>query len=160
MLLFDHPIWPYLKPYAHMPRATGHCDFLHLPEQLRELALKTVVNCCACGALISPMRARQKSDKSRIAHTAIEWRLFYSATCQTNLSCTRTKEAGEHRKLLWSKVGRPPDASHHIVVTAEDMAEMSFENGRAKILLHSGDSVVLDATVVFRAYHFMNLKVL
>ncbi len=160
MLLFSHPIWPYLRPYAHMPRATGHCDFLHLPDALRSLALQVRVNCCACDAVISPLRARQKSQKSRISGTAIEWRLFYSATCDTNLSCTRTKEAGEHRQRLWAEVGRPAPETRHVTVVAEDMKEMSFENGRARIELQSGDTVLLDATVVFRAFHFLNLKVL
>lgn len=102
MILFDHPIWQYVAPYAHVEDGRANVDFLQVPDQLRALALDAVCNCVACGAVIHPLRARAKSERSRVAGTAIERRLFYAPTCPTevNSGCSRTVAARDHKKRV------------------------------------------------------------
>lgn len=99
MLLFDHPIWKYIVPYAALDEGRMNVDFLQLPDDLRELALKVEVNCCACGRPIYPLRARAKSERSRVGHSITERRLFYAPTCPTDIDsgCSRTHEAKQHK---------------------------------------------------------------
>lgn len=100
MILFEHPIWRYLRPYAHLAEGRDNLDILQLPDQLRTLALEHVwANCVSCGAAIHPLRARALSERSRVAHTAIERRLFYAPTCPTEKDpgCSRTKAAQRHK---------------------------------------------------------------
>ena len=74
-------------------------DFLQLPDDLRKLALQVEVNCVACGRPIHPLRARAKSERSRIGHSVTEHRLFYAPTCPTDVNpgCARTHEARSHK---------------------------------------------------------------
>lgn len=106
MTLFEHPIWPYVLPYAHLAAGRDNLDFLQLPDQIRELALQVVANCVACGAVIHPMRARQVSERSRIGGTPTERRLFYAATCpsEVNSGCSRTIAAQHHKNFMRSKL--------------------------------------------------------
>jgi hypothetical protein len=110
MNLFDHPIWPHVLPYAHVTffGKVVRLDFLQLPDQLRELALAVVANCPSCGAVIHPMRARALSERSRIAGTAVERRLFYAPTCPTEKDpgCSRTKAAMQHKDEVRAMLGR------------------------------------------------------
>jgi len=109
MILFEHPIWRYVAPYGKMPAGRDNLDFLSLPDDLRELALGVVCNCVSCGAVISPMRVRAQSERSRIAGTPTERRLFYAATCPTdkNAGCSRTTAAATHKDRLRSMFGIP-----------------------------------------------------
>lgn len=99
MTLFEHTIWPYIAPYIHIDANRGNVDVLQLPDQLRELALGVVANCISCGAVISPLRARAKSSRSRVANTGIERRLFYAPTCPSDRDsgCSRSKIARAHK---------------------------------------------------------------
>ena len=108
MTLFEHPIWVHIAPYAHVTEGRDNIDFLNLPDQLRALALEVVCNCVACGAVIHPLRARVKSDRSRIANTGIERRLFYAPTCPTekDKGCSRTKAAKVAKVYVRQMVGR------------------------------------------------------
>ena len=107
MTLFQHPIWDFVKPYVHLVPGRENCDFLNLPDDLRALALDVVVNCASCGAVIHPMRARVKSERSRVAGTPVEHRLFYAPTCpvEKNPGCSRSKLAREHKQVLLRKLG-------------------------------------------------------
>jgi hypothetical protein len=100
--LFEHPIWQHVRPYAHLSDGRENLDFLQLPDQLRELALEVEVNCIACGRSIRPMRAREMSERSRVAGTPTERRLFYASTCpsEVDLGCARTKAAKDHKNLV------------------------------------------------------------
>lgn len=111
MTLFEHPIWRYIAPYAHVEANRSNVDFLQVPDQLRSLALEVVTNCCSCGAVIHPLRARAKSERSRIGGTAIEKRLFYAPTCPTevNSGCSRTHAAREHKKKVRAIFGLAED---------------------------------------------------
>ena len=102
MTLFDHPIFRYIAPYAHITNERANVDFLQLPNDLRSLALDVETNCPACGALVKPIRMRAKSERSRVAGTAIERRLFYAPTCPTevNSGCSRTVAARDHKKRV------------------------------------------------------------
>ena len=159
MLLFDHPIFPHLIKYAHMPRDTGHCDFLQLPDSLREIALDVRTNCISCNAVIQPLRCRALSHRSRVSGTATEKRLFYSATCppDKNSGCTRSKEVAKHKKLLKAKLGTAIPREKQIV-TVDTAAKMWYEEDRLKLEISNGDMVLLDPKVVFRAYHFLKLE--
>lgn len=99
MTIFEHPIWPYIRPFAQVSDGRANVDFLQLPAQLRSLALDAVCNCVSCGKVIHPLRARAKSERSRIAGTPTEWRLFYAPTCETekDAGCSRTKSAKSHK---------------------------------------------------------------
>ena len=107
MTLPEHPIYRYVAPYAKISAGRDNVDFLNLPDDLRELALGVVCNCVSCGAVIHPMRTRAKSERSRIAGTATERRLFYAATCPTdkNAGCSRTTAAQQHKTRLRSMFG-------------------------------------------------------
>ena len=76
MILFDHPIFKYLIQYAALDEGRMNVDFLQLPDDLRDLALKVEVNCVACGKPIFPLRARAKSERSRVGHSTTERRLL------------------------------------------------------------------------------------
>lgn len=99
MLLFEHPIFKHIVKYASVSEDRANVDFLQLPDLLRSLALEVQTNCPACGASVSPLRARAKSEQSRIAGTETERRLFYAPTCPTekNPGCSRTKAAKDHK---------------------------------------------------------------
>jgi hypothetical protein len=101
MTLFQHPVWEYVKPYAHVTfcGVIIRLDFLQMPDDLRALALEVVVNCISCGKIVKPLRARAKSDRARIAGTAIERRLFYAPTCtaEVDAGCSRTKLIQQHK---------------------------------------------------------------
>jgi len=107
MTLFQNPIWPYVKPYVHLVPGRDNCDFLQLPDDLRFYAMQAVANCVTCGAVIHPMRARAKSERSRIAGTEVEHRLFYAPTCpiERDPGCSRSKLAREHKQVLLRKLG-------------------------------------------------------
>lgn len=79
-------------------------DFLQLPDDLRKLALQVECNCVACGRSIHPLRARAKSERSRIGHSVTEHRLFYAPTCPTDVNpgCARTHEARDHKLVMLS----------------------------------------------------------
>jgi len=106
--LFSLPIWQRLKPYAHFSysgrggRVAPRLDLLKLPEDLREEALAVLVPCVSCKKLINPLRARKKSERSRIAGSETEWRLFYAATCtyKANDGCGRSTASQNHTKWL------------------------------------------------------------
>ena len=109
MIIFEHPIWPAILPYAHptFRGVTLYLDFLQLPNDLHILSLNICCNCVSCGAVINPLRARALSERSRIAGSPVERRLFYSPVCLTevNAGCSRTKAASQHRDLLrWKLV--------------------------------------------------------
>lgn len=110
MILFQHPIWRFVVPYSHLVAGRDNLDFLQMPDELRALALNAVSNCVSCGAVIHPMRARAKSERSRVAGTAIERRLFYAPTCPTeiNSGCSRTIQARDHKRKLRAIFGLPP----------------------------------------------------
>jgi hypothetical protein len=107
MTLFEHPIWPRLRPYAHVTEGRKNLDFLGVPEALRAEALAVLVSCVACGAQIHPLRLRAKSQRSRIARTAVEKRLFYAATCAQDEmpGCSRTKLAKRHKRDVLTELG-------------------------------------------------------
>ena len=102
MTLLDHPIWRYVAPYASITNGRDNVDFLRLPAQLRDLALGAVANCVSCARVISPMRARAKSGRSRIAGSEVEWRLYYAPTCpeEADPGCARTRFAQEHKERV------------------------------------------------------------
>lgn len=112
MTIFDHPIFWHVLPYFHVGegREAGgrdNVDLLELPDQLRALAVDVIVNCIACGAVISPFRARVKSEKCRVAGSAVERRLFYSGVCASDRSCSRTRACQQHKdELLGLVLGR------------------------------------------------------
>lgn len=110
MILFQHPIWIYVVPYSHLVEGRDNLDFLQMPDSLRNLALDVVCNCVSCGAVIHPMRARAKSERSRVAGTAIERRLFYAPTCPTDINsgCSRSVAARDHKRKLRAIFGLPP----------------------------------------------------
>ncbi len=120
MLIFDHPIWKHVLPYAHLAPGRDNLDFLQLPEQLRTLSLDVISNCVACGKIVSPLRARQKSDRSRVSGTETERRLFYAPTCATevNPGCSRSKAAQQHKDIMRAKLGFSTDAPDEIVGSA------------------------------------------
>lgn len=104
MILTDHPIFEYIAPYFHLGDSDrDNLDVLQIPDQLRDIALQTVVCCCACGAVIHPLRTRALSERSRVAGT-VERRLFYSGTCssETNPGCSRTIAARDHKSAMRS----------------------------------------------------------
>ena len=110
MILFDHPVWPHVAPYAHVDAGRDNLDFLQMPDQLRGLALGVVANCVSCGAVVHPLRARAKSERSRVAGTAVERRLFYAPTCptETRPGCSRTKAAMAHKAEALARLGGAP----------------------------------------------------
>lgn len=102
MILFDHPIWRYVAPFTHIPDGRDNIDLIGMPDDLRDLALGVIANCVSCGRVIHPLRARAKSERSRIANTAVERRLFYAATCPTDVDsgCARSKAARDHKNTV------------------------------------------------------------
>lgn len=112
MILFEHPIWQYVLPYAHLSAGRDNLDLLGLPDQLRELALGVQTNCVACGAVIAPLRARVKSERSRIGNTETERRLFYAPTCPTenNPGCSRTRVAQRHKDAMRAELAKSEEA--------------------------------------------------
>ena len=102
MTLFEHPIFRYIAPYAHITDDRTNVDFLQMPDSLRSLAIEIFTNCPSCGAVVKPLRARAKSERSRVAGTAIERRLFYAPTCPTdvNSGCSRAVAARDHKRLV------------------------------------------------------------
>lgn len=103
MIILEHPIWKYIRPYVHLGESDrANVDVLDLPDSLRNVALDVRVNCCACGAVISPFRRRVQSERARIVGAPEERRLFYSGTCpsEKNAGCSRTNLAGEHKDLI------------------------------------------------------------
>lgn len=110
MIIFDHPIWVHVRRYFYVPDngARDNVDLLDLPDDLRALALGTVVNCCACEAVISPFRVRAKSLRARVAGTPDERRLFYAGTCASgdNAGCSRTTKASDHKATLLRSLGK------------------------------------------------------
>lgn len=127
MTLFDHPIWRHIAPYAHIRDKRTNLDFLQMPDQLRELALGAVVNCVACFAVISPLRARAKSNRSRIADTALERRLFYAPTCPTDKDsgCSRSKAAQDHKDRLMRMFGLEP--KHEIATRVVNLRVSAYD---------------------------------
>jgi hypothetical protein len=107
LTLLDHPILPHLLPYASVDERRANVDFLQLPEQLRVLVLEVVCNCVSCGALMYPLRARAKSERSRVGNSPTERRLFYAATCSSDVNpgCSRTHAARQHKLLAASRFG-------------------------------------------------------
>lgn len=101
--IFEHPIWRWVAPHAHLGTVDrDNLDFLELSDQLRELAIGVITNCISCGEPCHPMRARATSNRSRIAGTPVERRLFYAPTCPTevNPGCSRTKSAKRHKRTV------------------------------------------------------------
>ena len=76
--LFGLPIWLKLRQYAHFSnsvrggRVAPRLNLLQLPEDLRVEALAVTVPCVSCGQPIHPLRARKKSERSRIAGSETE----------------------------------------------------------------------------------------
>lgn len=107
MTLLDHPIFKHLASYASVDEQRANVDFLQLPEQLRALALDVVVNCVSCGAVIHPLRARAQSERSRVGNSPTERRLFYAATCpsEVNAGCSRTHVAKQHKVAVLAALG-------------------------------------------------------
>lgn len=107
MTIFDHPVWKYVASYAHLDEGRDNVDLLQLPDQLRALALDVICNCVSCGALIHPLRARVLSARSRVAGSGTERRLFYAATCpsEVNPGCSRTLAAKDAKALMRRKLG-------------------------------------------------------
>lgn len=110
MILFDHPIWLHIAPYAHIDDKRSNVDLLQMPDDLRALAIEILTNCPSCGAVVRPLRVRAKSERSRVAGTAIERRLFYAPTCPTdvNSGCSRTVAARDHKDRVRQVFGLPP----------------------------------------------------
>ena len=108
MIIFEHPIWRHVAPYVHLGEGRDNVDLLGLPDQLRALSLEVICNCVACGEPIKVFRVRAQSDRSRIAGTPVERRLFYAATCpsEKNPGCSRTAAAKDHKNLVKRKLGR------------------------------------------------------
>ena len=106
LLLVDQPIWRHIASYAHVSDKRENIDFLQLPDQIRELALGVWANCIACGQAIHPLRARMKSERSRVAGSETERRLFYAPTCPTekNPGCSRSKVARIHKLALVARL--------------------------------------------------------
>lgn len=106
MTLLDHPIFRHLVPYASVDEQRANVDFLQLPERLRALALDVVVNCVSCGAVVHPLRARVQSERSRVGGSPTERRLFYAATCpsEVNAGCSRTHAAKQHKLFVVSRL--------------------------------------------------------
>ena len=105
--LFDHPIWRHLAPYARLDEGgRDNLDLHQLPDQLRDLALAVEVNCVACGKIIHPLRARVSSERSRVAGSHTERRLFYAPTCPTEKDpgCSRTVLARNHKRWVRENV--------------------------------------------------------
>jgi hypothetical protein len=105
--LFGLPIWQKLKQHCLFSksgngRVAPRLDFVKLPEDLRTEALMLTLPCIACKQPIHPLRARKKSERSRIAGSEVEWRLFYAATCEykANDGCGRTTAAQRHAVWL------------------------------------------------------------
>lgn len=106
--LFGLAIWLKLRHYAHFSnsvrggRVAPRLDLLQLPDDLRTEALAITTLCVACGQPIHPLRARKKSERSRIAGSDVEWRLFYAATCayKVNDGCGRSTASQNHTKWL------------------------------------------------------------
>lgn len=100
--LFEHALWSQLEPYAHVTYFGDiiRLDFLRLPDELRTKALAIQTPCISCRAVVNPLRARALSDRSRIAGTETERRLFYGPTClkEINAGCARTKEIKVHKE--------------------------------------------------------------
>lgn len=108
MTLLDHPAWPYLVKFIHIPEGRDNVDLLDVPDDLRAIALEVVCNCISCGAVIKPLRARAKSSRSRIANTAVERRMFYAPTCpsERDAGCARSKAARQHKAEFLKMFGR------------------------------------------------------
>ena len=107
MQLFEHPIFRHIAGYAHVSEGRDNVDFLQLPDLLRALALEVQTNCPACGQVTNPLRARLKSEQSRIAGTETERRLFYAPTCPTekNSGCSRTRAAKDAKEAIKHMLG-------------------------------------------------------
>lgn len=158
--IFEHPIWPYIFKHGHIPAGRDNLDFLDLPDDLRALAIGVQTNCVSCGKVINPLRARALSTRSRVAHTAIEKRLFYAPTCPTNRDsgCARSKSAQRHKDEVRVRFGLPrriieiqesgPIETHDALCLQEPWLELillglkTLET-RTKCLRRKGGEVVL-----------------
>ena len=85
MIVFDHPFWLQLRPYARLSEGRDNLDLLQLPDDLRVQAVMIQIPCVACGEPCRVFRARLKSERSRIAGQVEERRLFYAATCPSSV---------------------------------------------------------------------------
>jgi hypothetical protein len=133
MLLFQHPIWSHIRPHAHLSAGRDNLDFLQLTDELRDLALSVVANCVACGKVIHPLRARAKSERSRIANSDVERRLFYAPTCPTELNagCSRTRLAQQHKNVMLKALGPRPSVIDGVTGEAWIEGEYRYNLTRA-----------------------------
>lgn len=126
MTIFDHPLWPSLKPYARLSEGRDNLDLLQLPDDLRVQAAGIVLPCVACGTGIRVFRARLKSNRSRIAGSVEERRMFYAATCPSgaNAGCARSRAAKEHKRRVRERLGGQREVAPAISVEVLDASGM------------------------------------
>lgn len=124
MNVFEHKIWPLLRPYARLSEGRDNLDLLQLPDPLRANALAIEVPCVACGELCHVFRARVKSGRSRVAGQVEEHRLFYAATCPSsvNAGCARSKAAKAHKRFVRIYLGGKREERPAISVQVLDAA--------------------------------------
>lgn len=109
MTIFDHPLWPSIQPYALLAEGRDNLDILQPPDEVRAEAVNVTVPCVACGNLMHPFRVRARSGRSRVSGAPEERRLYYAATCPTDVNpgCSRTVAAKSHKNLVRRMFGRP-----------------------------------------------------
>lgn len=120
--VFDRPIWKDLQGYARLNDRRDNLDLLQLPDDLREQAAAVRCPCISCGAEIRVFRARLKSGRSRVAGQIEERRLFYAATCPTevNSGCSRSRQAKEHKQFVRALLGKQREPAPAITVRVLD----------------------------------------
>lgn len=117
MIIFDHPIWPQVSPYARLSEGRDNLDLLQLPDDLILVALNATVTCVACGNPIHPFRRRTKSQRARIANRPEERRLYYASTCaaSVNAGCARSTAAKNHKVEVRDRLGAQREPEQPIV---------------------------------------------
>lgn len=136
MIVFHHPNWFFLRPYVRLSSLRGNVDLLDLPDDLRALALATIVDCVACAAPIRCFRARTKSKRSRVSGSSEERRLFYASTCAStvNTGCSRSRAAKDHKRLVRTMLGEKDGC------TREGVVACSTGSAGSSMKLHTGQS--------------------
>lgn len=111
MTIFDHPLWPRLRPYAAIYKNRENLDLLQLPDDLRDEAKAIELPCVSCGSPCRVFRARLKSARSRVGGKPEERRLFYASTCPShvNAGCARSRAAKDHKRLVRDALGERVD---------------------------------------------------
>ncbi len=126
--IFESPEWEKFSPYARLSVGRDNLDLLQLPDDLRSLAVRILRPCVACGNLVRVFRARMKSKRSRIANQVEERRLFYAASCPSdvNAGCARSKAAQDHKKRVRDLLGKQRDRVPSISVEVRDASGMTL----------------------------------